>query len=158
MWALKLGAVVTSDNRWQWHCQLCWAGSKPSPIAMDMINAIIVGCQSAHETSPSNTMRKIVAISLKATRQPCQQTWQGCHESVVSITTILIPGQQLLSQERQLSWRKHDKHHHEPGGPLNGKPQADWANSCPRSPTTNMGSTTKHAKNNSQAEQKTKPL
>ncbi len=33
----------------------------------------------------------------------------------------------------------------------------DWANSCPRSPTMNMGSTTKHTKKNLQAEQKKKP-
>jgi hypothetical protein len=31
--------------------------------------------------------------------------------------------------------------------PLWGKPQADPENSCPRSPTTNVGSTTKHTNN-----------
>jgi hypothetical protein len=82
---------------------------KPSLIAMDAINAIIVKPQSAHKTSLSNMMRKAVAISLKATRRPCQQT-QKHHEGVVSITTILIPQQQLSSQERQLLQCKHNRH------------------------------------------------
>ena len=38
---------------------------------------------------------------------------------------------------------------HEAGGPLNRVPQAYWANSCPRSPMMNVGSTTKHANKNS---------
>jgi hypothetical protein len=126
---------------------------------MDTINkAIIVSHQSTYETSPSNVTRKAMAINLKAIRQPCQQTQQGSREGVLSITSILILQQQLLSQEQQLTQCKCDKHHHEPGGPLNEKPQADQANSCPRSSTTNMGSTTKHAKKNFQAEQKLKPL
>jgi hypothetical protein len=33
------------------------------------------------------------------------------------------------------------------GDSLCGKPQADWANSCPRSPGTKVGLTTKHTKN-----------
>jgi hypothetical protein len=41
-------------------------------------------------------------------------------------------------------------HQTQPRGKLNGKPQADWANSCPRSPATNVGSTTKYVKTNSQ--------
>jgi hypothetical protein len=49
--ALELGTVATNDNRQQCHCQLQWAQSKPSLIAMDTINAIIVKRQSAHETS-----------------------------------------------------------------------------------------------------------
>ncbi len=71
---------------------------------MDAINAIIVRRWSAHKMSLSTATRKAVVISLKATRRPCQQTRQEHCESVMSITTILIPRQQLLSQERQL-WR-----------------------------------------------------
>jgi hypothetical protein len=66
------------------------------PIAMDTINEIIMRRQSAHERRPSHAMRKAVAISLKATRQPCWQTQQGHHESVVSIMTILIPRWRIL--------------------------------------------------------------
>ncbi len=32
------------------------------------------------------------------------------------------------------------------GDTLCGKPQADWANSCPRSPAMNVGSTANHTK------------
>jgi hypothetical protein len=56
---------------------------------------------------------------------------------------MLIPWQQSLSKEYQLPQRKHNKSNHEPRGPLNGKPQADWAYSCLRSPTTRMSRTTK---------------
>jgi hypothetical protein len=82
---------------------------KPSLIMMDAINVIIVRNRSAHEMSHSNTTRKAVAISLKATRQPCRQMQQEHRESIVSITTILIPQQQLLSQEHQLLQCKRDK-------------------------------------------------
>ncbi len=67
----------------------------PLPITMDAINAIIVRCQSTHKTSPSNAMRKAVAIKLKATRWSRQQTQQGHCEGVVSITRKLIPQRQL---------------------------------------------------------------
>jgi hypothetical protein len=40
------------------------------------------------------------------------------------------------------------------GDTLHGKPQADWENSSPRSPTTNVGSTTKHTTKNLQAKHK----
>ncbi len=46
---------------------------------------------------------------LEATRQPCQQTRQEHHEIVMSITTILIPQRQLLSQEHQLPQCKRNK-------------------------------------------------
>jgi hypothetical protein len=39
---------------------------KPSPIAMDAINTIIMRRQSAHKTSLLNATRKAIAISLKA--------------------------------------------------------------------------------------------
>jgi hypothetical protein len=47
-----------------------------------------------------------MAISLKAARHPCRQTQLERRESNTSITTILIPRQQLLTQERQLPQRK----------------------------------------------------
>ncbi len=137
MWAPELSVVATSNNM-QWQpCQSQWTQLKPSPIVMDAINAIILQRQSTHETSLSNA-------------QPHQQTQQGCNEGAMSITTILIMHQQLLSQEHQSPRRKHNKHNHEPGGLLNGKPLADWANSWPRSPVTNVGLTTKQAKLNLQ--------
>jgi hypothetical protein len=62
----------------------------PSPIAMDGINDIIVRRQGAHGMSLSNATREAMAISLKATRSPCQQTQQEHCEGVVSLTMILI--------------------------------------------------------------------
>jgi hypothetical protein len=49
-----------------------------------------------------------MAISLNATRQPCQQMRQERCEGIVSITAILIPQRQLLSQKHQLLQRKHE--------------------------------------------------
>ncbi len=49
----------------------------PPPIAIGRINTIIVRCQTSHKTSPSNTTRKAVAISLEAIRRPHWQTQQG---------------------------------------------------------------------------------
>ncbi len=63
----------------------------------------------------------------------------------MSITTILIPRRQSLSKERQSPQRKRDEHKQKSGGPLNRKPQADWAYSCHRSPVTRTSrTTTKH--------------
>jgi hypothetical protein len=58
----QLCIVVTSDNRQQRHCQLRWMHLRPLPIAMDAINAIIVGHQSNCKTSPMNAMRKAVVL------------------------------------------------------------------------------------------------
>ncbi len=107
-WASELGIVATSNNSWRQHGQLQWMRLKPSLIALDAISAIIVRRQNNHKTSLSNTTRKAVAISLKATRRPCQQTQQEHCEGVVSITMILIPRWQLLSQEHQSPWHKRD--------------------------------------------------
>jgi len=49
-----------------------------------------------------------MAISLKATRRPCQQMQQEHRESMVSIMTILTLQQQLSSQEHQSPQRKRD--------------------------------------------------
>ncbi len=128
---------------------------------MGMIKDHPNGCNQRHhcdgqkrswDKSSSNAMRRAVAIILGATRQPCQQMWQRRHEDVVSITTMLITWQQSPSKEHQLPWRKHDKCNQEPGeGPLNRKPQVDWAYSYLRSPATRTSrTTTKQAIMNSQ--------
>ncbi len=100
-WASELVAVATSNNkRWQHH-QSRWAQLKLLAIAMDAINTFIVRRQSTHKRSPSNATRKAVVINLEATRQPCQRTWQGHCEGVVSITAITIPQWWILPQGRQ---------------------------------------------------------
>ncbi len=76
---------------------------------MDAINAFIVRRQSAHKMSPSNAIRKAMAINLKATRRPCWQTRQGHREGVVSTMTILIPQWRILPQGCQLPQCVHDK-------------------------------------------------
>ncbi len=65
-------------------------------------SSIIVRRRSTHKTCLSNAMRKAMRISLKATRWLCQQMQQEYCEGVGSITTILIPWWQLLSQEHLL--------------------------------------------------------
>ncbi len=87
-WALVLGTLATSNNRQRGHRQLGWMQLKPSPIAMDAINAIIVSCQSAHMMSLSNATRKAVAINLEATRRPCQQMQQGHCEGIVRVSWV----------------------------------------------------------------------
>jgi hypothetical protein len=47
--ASEQGTVATSNNRQQQHHQLQWAQEKPSSIAMDAINAIIVMRKSTLE-------------------------------------------------------------------------------------------------------------
>ena len=96
MWVSELGVVATSNNIWRRHGWLRWTRLKPSPIAMDAINAIIVRRPSAHETT-------------LYTRQPRRRTRQERRESVVSIMTILIPRRQLSSQERQTPRHKRDE-------------------------------------------------
>jgi hypothetical protein len=68
--------------------------------------------QHHHREAPKcsqDATRKAVAISLKATRRPCQQTWQEHCEGIVNITTILIPQWQLLLQEHQSPQCKRNK-------------------------------------------------
>ncbi len=108
-WALEPGAVATCNNRqWQLH-QSWWTRLRPSLIAMDAINAIVVRRQSAHKMNPSNATKKAVATSLKAARQPCQGMWPRRCEGIVSITTILLPWQWLWPQGRQLPQRVRDE-------------------------------------------------
>ncbi len=146
MQASELGTVATSDNRQRRHPQSRWARSMPSMRAMDAINSIIVKCQSTHKTSIQLMQQgEPWKMSLGATRRPSRQTRQRSCEDAVSITTILIPQQQSLSKERQLPKRKHNKRKQQSGGPLNRKPQEDWAYSCLRSPMTRtLRTTTKH--------------
>ncbi len=54
-------------------------------------------------------MRKALAISLEATKQPCHWMQQGRHEGVGSVTMILIPRWQLLLQGHQLPQCVRDK-------------------------------------------------
>jgi hypothetical protein len=109
----------------------------------------------SRDERPSNAMRITVVISLGATRRPCRQMQQRHCDDVVSITVILIPQLQSLSKERQLPRRTRDKHNQQPGGPLNGKPQVDWAYSCLRSPATRTSrATTKHVMKNLQKNNK----
>jgi hypothetical protein len=99
----------------------------------------------SRDKRPANLTRRVVAMRLGATRRPHQQTRQWSSEDVVSITTILIPQRQSLSKERQLPRQKHDECKQKSGGPLNRKPQADWAYSCLRSPVMRTSrTTTKH--------------
>ena len=51
--------------------------------------------------------------------------------------TIIVTGASIAAMQAQRT---------QEGDTLRGKPQADWENSCPRSPATNMGSTTKQQK------------
>ncbi len=137
-----------------------------SQITMGTIDAItdFDGCDWHHncevpkcsrDKCPSNATRRAVAISLGATRRSCQRMQQRHHEDVVSIMTILIPQQQSSSKEHQLPQHKCDKRNQEPGDPLNGKPHADWAYSCLRSPVARTTrSTTKHAMKNLQKTKK----
>ncbi len=83
-------------------------------------------------------------MSLGATRRPRRRTQQWSREDVVSITTILTR-QQSSSKEHQSPRQKRDECKQKSGGPLNSKPQADWAYSCLRSPVTRTSrTTTKH--------------
>ena len=128
----------------------------PSPITMGMIEAITDRdgrnqrhhCEApkrSRDERPANATRRAVAMSLGATRRPRRRTRQRSREDVVSITMILIPWQQSLSKERQLPRRKHDERKQQSGGPLNRKPQEDWAYSCLRSPAMRtLRTTTKH--------------
>ncbi len=128
----------------------------PSPIVMGPINAINDrdGHNQCHhyeapkrswDERPANATRRAVAMSLGATRQPRQGTWQKSREDVVSITTILIPQWQSLSKERQSPRQKRNKCKQQSGGPLNRKSQEDWAYSCLRSPVMRTSrTTTKH--------------
>ncbi len=68
------------------------------------------------------------------------------HNNTHPVMTIIITGASIAATQALLM---------QEGGTPRGKHQAEWANSCPRShPRTNVGSTTKHTKIDSQAKQK----
>ncbi len=145
MQASELDTVAPSNNRQQRHRHLRWTQSKPSLIAMDTINAIIVKRQSAHETSVLLMQRGEPWRSHKVTL-PTNTTkvlWGRCeyHYDTHSTTAIIVKGAPIAATQVQQTQQL--------GGPLNRKPQADWAYSCLRSPVTRTSRTTiKHAMKN----------
>ncbi len=136
------------------------------PIAMDAIKAITYcsGCNQRHHCEapkrswdePLNRDKEgrgdqpqshKAALPANATRA----LWKHCeyHNDTHLATTIIVTGASIAMTQ---AWQMQE------GDTQCGKPQADWANSCPRSPATNVGSTIKHTKKTSQAKQKkTKP-
>jgi len=80
-----------------------WMQLMPSPIGMDVIDAIIVRRQSARGASPSNATRKAVHGGLT----------DKLDKGVVSNTTKLIPRRGQPSQVRQSPRRKHEERDHE---------------------------------------------
>ncbi len=139
---MELGTVATSNNRQQRHRQSWWAWLKPSLIAIDAIKAIIVKRQSAHKTSillmqqgePWQSHK--VALQTNATKS----SWGCCeyHDDTHPATTIIVKGASIAATQAQQT--------QQPGGPLNRKPQVNWAYSCLRSPAMRTSrTTTKHA-------------
>jgi hypothetical protein len=118
---------------------------------MNVINAIILRHQSSCKTSPSNAKRKAKAISFEATSGLANER----NKNIVRASWV--------SQQNSL----HDNNYHrrcvnchetsatntvmKPGDPLNGKHQADQANSCPWSHTTQASGSTKKAKTSAAA-------
>ncbi len=149
--ASELGTVAPSNNRQQCHRQLRWARLKPSLITMDGINAIIMKCQSTHKTSillmqwGEPWQRHKAASPTNATKG----SWEHSeyHNDTHPTTTIIVKGASITAmQARQTQ---------QPGGPLNRKPQVDWAYSCLRSPVTRTSRTTiKHTMKNLQRNNK----
>ncbi len=147
MQASELDTVAPSNNRQQRHCQSRWARSKPSLIAMDTINAIIVKRQSAHETSVLLMRQGEPWQSHKAAlpTNPTKVLWghREYHYDTHPATAIIVKGASIAATQVQQTQQL--------GGPLNRKPQADWAYSCLRSPATRTSRTTiKHAMKNLQ--------
>ncbi len=149
--ALELGTVAPSNNRQRRHCQSRWAWLKPSLIAMDAINAIIVKHQNTHKTSvlllwqgePWQSHK--AALPTNATKALWER--REYHEDNHPATTIIIKGASIATMQAQQT--------QQPGSPLNRKPQADWAYSCLKSPMTRMSRTTiKHAMKNLQRNNK----
>ncbi len=145
--ALELGTVATSDNRQRHHHQSQWAQSKPSLIAIDATNAIIVKRQSTHETSVLLMQQGEPWRSHKAAlpTNATKALWEHreYHDDTHSTTIIVVKGASIAATQAQQT--------QQPGGALNRKPQADWAYSCLRSPAKRTSRTTiKHAMENSQ--------
>ncbi len=146
MQALELGTVMTSNNRQKRHCQLQWVRLKPSLIAMDVINPIIVKRQSAHKTSVLLMGQGEPWWSHKAAlpRNATKASWERCeyHDDTHPAMTIIVKGASIAAMQVGQIQR--------PGVPLNRKPQADWAYSCLRSPAMRtLRTTIKQAMKNS---------
>ncbi len=112
---------------------------------MDMINAIIVKHQSAHKMSVLLLWQGEPWQSHKAALQTnaTKASWECCvyHYDTHPTMTIIIKGASNAATQAQKT--------QQPVGPLNRKPQADWAYSCLRSPATRTSRTTiKHAMKN----------
>ncbi len=142
---------MTSNNRQRRHCQLRWAWSKPLLIAMDAIEAIIVKRQSTHKMSILLMQRgeswqsHKVALPTNATK--ASRGRREYHHNSHPVMTIIVKGASIAAMQAQRT--------QQPGGPLNRKPQADWAYSCLRSPAIGTSRTTiKHATKNLQRNNK----
>jgi hypothetical protein len=103
--ASELGTVAPSDNRQQRHSQLRWAQSKPSLIAMDAINAIIVKRKSAHKTSillmrqGEPWQNHKAALPMNATKA----SWERCeyHDNTHPLMTTIIKGASITVMQVQ---------------------------------------------------------
>ncbi len=106
--ALELGTVATSGNRQRCHHQSQWAWLKPSLIVMDAIDAIIVKCQSAHETCVPLMQR---GEPWQSTSEPqggladnaTKASWgrHEYHKDTHPATTIIIKGASIAATQMQ---------------------------------------------------------
>ncbi len=118
---------------------------------MDMINAIIVKCQSTHKTSFLLMQQGEPWQSHKAASPTIatKALWEYCeyHDNTHPAMTIIVKGASIATT--------HVQQRQQPGVPLNRKPQVDWAYSCLRSPARRTSRTTiKHAMKNLQRNNK----
>ncbi len=100
---LELGTVATSNNRQRRHCQSQWAQLKPSLIAVDTIDAIIVKHQSTHKMSfllmqwgePWQSHK--AALPTNATKA----SWERCeyHNDTHPVTTIIVEGASIAAMQ-----------------------------------------------------------
>jgi hypothetical protein len=135
-------------------CNKQQQATKTLPIAMKAIKAI-TNCdgrnQCHHHELPKRSRDKPlkpnkegrgnqpqshkVALPTNATKP----SWGHCeyHDNNHPMITIILTGASIATTQAQRM---------QEGDTLWGKPQEDWANSCPRSPAMNVGSTTKQQK------------
>ena len=115
---------------------------------MDATNAIIARHQSTRKTSPSKATWKATVFCLEAASGLDNERNKGVVRSLWAPQQY-SPRDDNCHHSNVNCHEASNKLNHEAGGPLNGIPQAYWADSCPRSPVTNVGSTTNHAKKKS---------
>jgi hypothetical protein len=77
---------------------LQWAQLKQSPIAMDVINTIIVRRKVLMRQASQMQWGRL----LQSASKPQDSLANKCDKGVMSIMNIIIPQQLLLLQERQL--------------------------------------------------------